>query len=74
MGKIIEAVVRNRNVITVPKEVINLLNVKEGDILAFKIEHDRIVLGVLEREIVKKEIRFTLKKRKSILLSKPKSD
>lgn len=62
MGKanIIEAQIRDKNTITVPKKIRDMLGVKEGNTLAFKKEGKHILVGVIKRTIIEEEINFTI--------------
>jgi len=55
-----EAVIRDRNVITVPNSILKLFNAKKGDTLAFKLEDDKIILGIINREIIERETKFKI--------------
>jgi len=60
MGKAdyIEAPIRDKNTITVPKKIRDILKVKQGDVLAFKKEKNRIIVGVIKKKIIEENVNF----------------
>lgn len=62
MGKAntIEAPIRDKNTITVPKEIRDILGAKEGDILVFKKEKNHILVGLIKRTIIEEEPKYMI--------------
>ena len=56
----IEAPIRDKNTITVPKKIRDMLGVEEGDTLAFKKEKKQIIVGVIKRTVIEEKIKFTV--------------
>lgn len=56
-----ESTIRERNVITIPKEVMDLLEAKVGDSLVFRPAGKQMIVGLLQRKIIEMNINFEIK-------------
>jgi len=60
--KFYQTPIREKNVITVPKPVIDRLEAKQGDLIVFIPVEDHFVVGLLTEDIIEKNIRTKIKK------------
>lgn len=78
MGKtrFIEADIRDRNIITIPKKVMKALGAEVGDTLVFTPKEDHFIVGILKRNVLEMNIKFNIKDLEKFLdqLTKSNSD
>ena len=75
-AKFIEADIRERNIITIPKRVMEALGAEVGDSLVFTPSEDHFIIGLLKRNVLEMNIQFKIKDLEKFLdhLSKSNSD
>lgn len=56
-----EATIRDKNNITIPKKVVDILEAKVGDSLVFRPAGKQMIVGLLHRDIIEMNINFEIK-------------